>query len=122
VSDLLQWFGEQSEAVKLGILGLLGGISAGFWGVMAAWRKPVLAAVPTGNTTVTAPRSADDPVMMLLNEVSAMNVTLAALLAASRDTETGQNERIEKVVDHIKELTNELYLLRNSLNNRPMGN
>ena len=106
MSDLLRWFGEQSEAVKLALIAAVTGVFGGFWAAMRELRKPVLASQVS--TTATAPRAQDDPVLLLLAEVSAINVNLSQLIALVRDDE---------VKDAITELKNEIYLLRNSLNN-----
>lgn len=116
MSDLLRWFGEQSEAVKLALIGLFGGVSAGFWAAVKEWRKPVLAAQPPQVvTTQTAPRSADDPVLLLLNEVAAMNVNLAELLAVTREATTGQASRVDKVLDAIVDLAHQIERLRDKI-------
>jgi len=122
VSDLLRWFGEQSEAVKLALIGLTGGVSAGFWAAIREWKKPVLNAQPAVvHTTATAPRAADDPVLLLLNEVAAMNVCLAQLLAVTVAQEPSQSARTANVIEEITALKSEIYLLRNIINQRGIG-
>lgn len=114
VSDLLRWFGEQSEAVKLGILGLLGGFSAGFWAFVRELRKPVLA-LPVNHTTSTAPSKADDPTLLLLAEVTAINTNLALLLAATKSQTEAQDGRIDKVLSAITELAHQVERLRDRI-------
>jgi len=122
VSDLLRWFGEQSEAVKLALIGLLGGISAGFWTVIKEWRKPILhVPVPVQHTTITAPNAEDNPTLLLLAEVAAMNVNLAQLLAVTVAQEPTQAARTANVIEEISSLKNEIYLLRNIINQQGIG-
>lgn len=116
MSDLLRWFGEQSEAVKLALIGLIGGISAGFWAAVKEWRKPVLNAAPvTAVTTPTAPRATDDPLMLLLSEVAALNVNVAELLNVTRDGTTGQAQRVDKVLTAIVDLAHQIERLRDKI-------
>ena len=122
MSDLIRWFGEQSDTVKIAILGPVTAFVVGFWAALKEWKMPVLKAPAVATVTAAnAPRSVDDPMMLMLNELAAMNVNLAALLALTKAAEADQDERIDKVVERIKDLTNELYLLRQSLNIRPIG-
>lgn len=119
--SLLQWFGEQTEAVKLALIALFGGGVAGVWGTVKMAKLPVLAA-PVVNTTATAPRAADDPMLLLLAEVSAINASLAVMTAATKEgTEAvkGRTEgnmqilrQIEELCERLEENTRELIIAR----------
>lgn len=114
MSDLLRWFGEQSEAVKLALIAGVTGIFGGFWAAVKELRKPVLNSQPVANvTTVTAPRAQDDPVLLLLAEVAAINAGLAELINLIRND--------DETRDAITELKNEIYLLRSVLSNKTIG-
>lgn len=121
MSQLLQWFGEQTEAIKLALIAVVSGGVAGVWGTVKMAKMPVLAP-PVVNTTATAPRAADDPMLLLLAEVSAINASLAILTAATKEgTEAvvGRTEgnmrilhQIEQLCDRLDENTRELILAR----------
>ena len=115
MSDLLRWFGEQSDAVKIALIGLFGGISASFWAAVKEWRKPVLNAPAKAVTTPTAPRSEDDPLLLLLSEVAAMNVVLNELLTVTRDGVAGQGQRVDKVLTAVVELSHQIERLRDKI-------
>lgn len=127
MSQYLQWFGEQTEAVKLGLLTLAGGFVAGLWTTIREWRKPVLG-VATSHTTATAPRASDDPLLLLLAEVSAINASLAVMTAATKEgTEAviGRTEgnmmilrQIEELCDKLDENTREMIIAREIRVNR----
>lgn len=115
MSDLFRWFGEQSETVKLTLLGMLSGMGLFVGAILKEWRKPVLTAVPN-NTTATAPSSSDDPTLLLLAEVSAINVNLGLLLNATKSQIEAQDNRIDKVLGAITELAHQVERLRDMLN------
>lgn len=119
MSDLLHWFGEQSDAIKLALIGMFTGIFGGVFAVMREWGKPVLKvpAPAQSVTTTTAPRSADDPVLLLLNEVAAINAGLAQLIAITKKDSADR----EAIADLITELKNEMYLLRSVISNKTIG-
>jgi hypothetical protein len=99
---LLQWFGEQSEAVKLAIIGMISAIGAGAFGIVREWRKPVLDARPA--PVVTRPAD-DDPVMLLAQAQEATNFALAEIKA-------GQALGNATVVSHLEKITDELRDIR----------
>lgn len=111
---LLQWFGEQPETVKLAIIAFVTGVFGGVLSILKEWRKPVLIGSPAkGSTSANAPATADDPALLLLAEITAMNFKLSELIATVKQQEPSQNDRIGKVLTEINELTSEIYLLRN---------
>lgn len=115
----IQWFGEQSDTVKLGFLGFAGGIFTGLFSIFKAKSEAVSPVMPEGgSTSASAPASADDPALLILAEVVAMNIKFSEVIVAMKEQDPAQNARIAKVVEEINELTSEIYLLRNMMSNR----
>lgn len=106
---LLQWFGEQSEAVKLALIGLVSAFGAGVFGIFKEWRKPVLDA--KSPTPVAVRPSDDDPFVLLAASVEGMNFALAEI---KRSIDTGA-ARHEDLISHIEKLNEELRDIRQEI-------
>lgn len=99
---LLQWFGEQSEAVKLALIGLIAGGAAGARAIWLEWRKPVLAHSTTPGAPVEAP-SLDAAILDELAGIQLQLATIAGTLKSGDDSQKDQVRAILDKLDHVAE-------------------
>lgn len=98
---VVEWFGQQTEAVKLALIALVSAFGAGVFGVIKEGRKPVLAnSAPAAATSAGAPRSADDPLILLTNSIEGLAFQFSEMKVAIDRLD--RNDR--RILDELKEL------------------
>jgi len=113
---LLQWFGEQSEAVKLAMIGVVSAVGAGVFGVLKEWRKPVLTAAPPASTGKTI-----DPDEMIAHAVEGISVHLATitkLLNEGADRDKVSVALLEKLLVEVRDVREEIRLVHTVMSAR----
>lgn len=115
---LLQWFGEQSEAVKLALIGLTSAAGAGVFGIVKEWRKPVLDAKPAAPPPAVG-QNAEDPLELLANAQEATNFALAEIKSEQGHANTTVIALLEKIHDELRDVRQEIVVSREVLTKRP---
>lgn len=113
---LLQWFGEQSEAVKLALIGLASAFGAGLFGIAKEWRKPVLDAKPQASTP--SGLGGDDPVELLASAQEATNFALAEMKSEQGHANASVISHLEKINDELRDIRQEIVVAREVLTKR----
>lgn len=115
---LLQWFGEQSEAVKLALIGLASAFGAGVFGIVKEWRKPVLDAKPAAPVPA-AGQPGEDPLELLANAQEATNFALAEIKSEQGHANSSVINLLEKIHDELRDVRQEIAIAREVMGKRP---
>jgi hypothetical protein len=106
----LQWFGEQSEAVKLALIGLVSAFGAGVFGIVKEWRKPVLDARPA--PPPKSVQGGEDPIELLTNAQEATNFALAEIRSEQNHANDRLIDQLEKINDELRNIRQEVVVAR----------
>lgn len=101
---LLQWFGEQSEAVKLALIGLLAGGAAGLRAVWVEWRRPVLQHSTTpGSAPALAPIES-----AIIDELAGIQFQLAEISKTLKDGVGDQKDQVKTILEKLGHVAEEV--------------
>jgi len=111
-----QWFSEQSEAVKLAMIGVVTALVAGVLSVVKEWRKPVLNAQPRQSTGAVI-----DPDMAMADAVEGLGVHLANITkllneGAARDVTSVA--LLEKLLVEVRDVREEIRVVHTVMSAR----